>query len=169
MSSELLACLLLILACGFNIRVETGPLCHRVSKSQSSPNHSTPLATASIPQVVSQYLSVVRISPGGSGSSLRYCLQHYEGDFQGAGLFTDLCPEAEIMREIYSVLSMSHGRSNHPLTRACLLVSFSDGVETGVMGVSLLVRLFRMRLGEDITNCRKTWIYHLKDFRWGWT
>eukprot|EP00913_Durusdinium_trenchii_P022538 g21170.t1 len=35
-----------------------------------------------------------------------YCLQHYEGDFQGAGLFTDLCPEAEIMREIYSVLSM---------------------------------------------------------------
>lgn len=35
-----------------------------------------------------------------------YCLQHYHGDFEGSGLFTDACPEAAGIRDVYSVLSM---------------------------------------------------------------
>ncbi|CAE7808573.1 unnamed protein product [Symbiodinium sp. CCMP2456] len=34
------------------------------------------------------------------------CLQHYEGDFEGSGLFTDLCPEGKGVREVYSILSL---------------------------------------------------------------
>ncbi|CAE7377621.1 unnamed protein product, partial [Symbiodinium necroappetens] len=34
------------------------------------------------------------------------CLQHYDGDFEGSGLFTDLCPEAKGVREVYSILSL---------------------------------------------------------------
>jgi len=35
-----------------------------------------------------------------------YCLQHSDGEFEGAGIFTDLCPEAKAVREAYSVLSL---------------------------------------------------------------
>lgn len=35
-----------------------------------------------------------------------FCLQHSEGNFEGAGIFTDNCPEAQGIREVYSVISM---------------------------------------------------------------
>ena len=35
-----------------------------------------------------------------------FCLQHYEGDFEGAGLFTVQCPQAADVKDFYSILSM---------------------------------------------------------------
>lgn len=35
-----------------------------------------------------------------------YCLQHFEGDFHGAGQFTSSCPQADGVQDFYSILSM---------------------------------------------------------------
>ena len=35
-----------------------------------------------------------------------FCLQHFEGDFKGAGQFTSSCPEADAVQDFYSILSM---------------------------------------------------------------
>mmetsp|Transcript_23567 Transcript_23567/g.42567 ORF Transcript_23567/g.42567 Transcript_23567/m.42567 type:complete len:1226 (-) Transcript_23567:316-3993(-) len=35
-----------------------------------------------------------------------YCMQSYDGDFEGSGLFTQSCSEANDVREVYTVLSM---------------------------------------------------------------
>eukprot|EP00435_Cladocopium_sp_Y103_P064572 s631_g26.t1 len=35
-----------------------------------------------------------------------YCLQHFEGDFYGAGQFTSSCPQADGVQDFYSILSM---------------------------------------------------------------
>lgn len=35
-----------------------------------------------------------------------FCLEHFEGDFEGAGRFTAQCPQAADVQDFYSILSM---------------------------------------------------------------
>eukprot|EP00931_Biecheleriopsis_adriatica_P123585 TRINITY_DN9863_c1_g2_i1.p1 TRINITY_DN9863_c1_g2~~TRINITY_DN9863_c1_g2_i1.p1 ORF type:complete len:1199 (+),score=285.59 TRINITY_DN9863_c1_g2_i1:71-3667(+) len=55
-------------------------------------------------EVVSVLLTLILIAMFASEPIL-YCLQHGEGDFVGAGLFTQSCEQAAGVREVYSIMT----------------------------------------------------------------